>query len=63
VPDSLCLAAPVGASDLLQKETVRVLVWKGDYEVSVSVSISNSADLVQAYTWAQQQVGMLSSTS
>ena len=63
VPDSLCLAAPVSASDLLQKETVRVLAWKGDYEVSVSVSISNSADLTQAYTWAQQQLDMLSATS
>jgi hypothetical protein len=63
VPDSLCLAAPVSASDLLQKETVRVLAWRGDYEVSVSVSISNSADLTQAYTWAQQQLDMLAATS
>ena len=59
VPDSLCLAAPVSTSDLLQKETVWVLAWKGDYEVSVSVSISDAADLAQAYTWAQQQLDML----
>jgi len=59
VPDSLCLAAPVSTSDLLQKETIWVLAWKGDYEVSVSVSISNAADLVQAYTWTQQQLDML----
>lgn len=59
VADSWCLAAPVGTTDLLQKETVRVLAWKGVYEVSVSVSTSDSADLTQAYTWAQQQLDML----
>jgi len=59
MPDSLCLAEPVSTTDLLQVEAVRVLAWKGDYEVSVNVSISNSADLVQAYTWAQQQLDML----
>lgn len=59
IPDSLCLAEPVSTTDLLQVEAVRVLAWKGDYEVSVNVSISNSADLVQAYTWAQQQLDML----
>ncbi|HTJ67452.1 MAG TPA: hypothetical protein VL551_08000 [Actinospica sp.] len=63
VPDSLCLAAPVSATDLLQKETVRVLAWKGDYEVSVSVTMDNAADLTQAYGWAQQQLDTLASTS
>jgi hypothetical protein len=59
VADPWCLAAPVGTTDLLQKETVRVLAWRGVYEVSVSVSISDSADLTQAYTWTQQQLDML----
>ena len=59
IPDSLCLAEPVSTTDLLQDEAVRVLAWKGDYEVSVNVSISDSADLAQAYTWAQQQLDML----
>ncbi|HET9172203.1 MAG TPA: hypothetical protein VFN97_22440 [Actinospica sp.] len=59
VPGSYCLAAPVSADDMLQKETVRVLAWKGDYEVSVSVTTSNSADLAQAYGWAQQQLNKL----
>ena len=59
VPDSLCLATPVSTSDPLQDETIWVLAWKGDYEVSVSVTIANSADLVQAYTWARQQLDEL----
>jgi hypothetical protein len=62
VPDSLCLAAPVSTSDLLQRETVRVLAWKGDYEVSTSVAVSNSADLTEAYTWAQQQLDILAAS-
>jgi hypothetical protein len=63
VPDSLCIAAPTTATDLLQKETVDVLAWKGDYEVSVSVRTFDSADLTQAYTWAQQQLDMLPASS
>lgn len=59
VPDSLCLATPVGTTDPLQKETIRVLAWKGDYEVSVSVTVSNSADVADAYAWAQQQLNLL----
>ena len=59
LPDSLCLAAPVSTTDPLQEETVRVLAWKGDYEVSVNVTISNSADLAQAYAWAEQQLDRL----
>jgi hypothetical protein len=59
VPDSYCLAEPVSANDPLLKQTVWVLAWKGDYEVSVLVTLSNSADLSQAYTWAQQQLDML----
>lgn len=63
VPDSLCLATPVNPSDYLQKETVWVLAWKGDYEVGVSVTVSDSADLTQAYTWARQQLDMLPASS
>lgn len=59
VPDSLCLAEPVTASDPLQKEIVRVLAWKGDYEVAVTVTVSNSADVADAYAWAQQQLDLL----
>lgn len=59
VPDTLCLAAPVSTTDPLLKETVWVLAWKGDYAVAVQVTISNSADLGDAYTWAQQQLDML----
>lgn len=59
VPNSLCLAAPVSTEDYLQPETIRVLAWKGDYEVSISVTLSNSADLLHAYTWAEQQLDML----
>jgi hypothetical protein len=59
VPDALCLASPVSVSDMLQKEVVWVLAWKGDYEVGVQVTLSDSADLSQAYGWAQQQLDML----
>jgi hypothetical protein len=59
VPNSLCLAAAVSTTDPLQKETIRVLAWKGDYEVSVSVTVSNSADVADAYAWAQQQLNLL----
>lgn len=59
LPDSLCLAAAVDTNDPLQKETIRVLAWKGAYEVSVSVTVSNSADVTDAYTWAQQQLNLL----
>ena len=59
VSDSRCLAAPVGVEDYLQKETVWVLAWKGDYEVSISVTTSDRADVADAYTWAQQQLDLL----
>jgi hypothetical protein len=59
LPDSWCLALPVSATDSLQKEEVRVVAWKGDYEVSVDVTASNSADVSQAYKWAEQQLDML----
>ena len=59
LPDSLCLAAAVTVSDPLQKETIRVLAWKGDYEVSVSVTKSNAADVADAYLWAQRQLDLL----
>ncbi|HEU5427480.1 MAG TPA: hypothetical protein VFU74_11440 [Actinocrinis sp.] len=59
LPDSFCLAAPVTVSDPLQKETIRVLAWKGDYEVSVSVTKSNAADVADAYVWAQRQLDLL----
>lgn len=59
VPDSLCLAEPVNVDDPLQKEIVRVLAWKGDYEVAVTVTISNAADVADAYTWARQQLDLL----
>ena len=59
LPDSLCLASPVSVSDMLQKETIRVLAWKGDYEVSVSVTKSNAADVTDAYVWAQRQLDLL----
>lgn len=59
LPDSFCLAGPVTVSDPLQKETIRVLAWKGDYEVSVSVTKSNAADVSDAYIWAQRQLDLL----
>jgi hypothetical protein len=59
VPDSICLATPVSATDLLQKETIWVLAWQGDYEVSVNVTVSNGADVTDAYTLAQQQLDLL----
>lgn len=59
LPDSYCLAAPVSPSDYLQKEQVWVLAWKGDYQVDVQVTVSNSADVSQAYAWAEQQLDML----
>jgi hypothetical protein len=59
VADSLCLAAPVTVSDPLQKEIIRVLAWKGDYEVSISVTKSNTADVADAYVWAQRQLDLL----
>jgi hypothetical protein len=59
LPDSFCLAGPVNVSDPLQKETIRVLAWKGDYEVSVSVTKSNAADVADAYVWAQRQLNLL----
>lgn len=59
VANSRCLAEPVLVSDMLQKETIRVLAWKGDYEVVVSVTRSNAADVADAYTWAQQQLDLL----
>jgi hypothetical protein len=59
VPGSVCLAAAVGTSDPLQKETIWVLAWKGDYEVSVSLTLSNSADVTDAYSWVQRQLDLL----
>lgn len=59
VPDSVCLAAPVSTSDMLQNEAIWVLAWKGDYEVNVSVTRSNAADVADAYAWAQQQLALL----
>jgi len=59
VSDSRCLATPVGVQDNLQKETVWILAWKGDYEVSISVTTSDKADVAEAYTWAQQQLDLL----
>lgn len=59
VPNSICLASPVSTTDLLQNETVWVLAWKGDYQVSISVTRSNAADLADAYTWVQQQLALL----
>jgi hypothetical protein len=59
LPDSLCVASPVNVADLLQKETIWMLAWKGDYEVSISVTRSNAADVAQAYAWAQQQLALL----
>lgn len=59
LPDSFCLAGPVTVSDPLQKETIRVLAWKGGYEVSVSVTTSNAADVADAYLWAQRQLELL----
>ena len=58
-PDSRCLAEPVSADDPLLKDTVWVLAWKGDYEVSLQVTATDAADVSQAYTWAQQQLDML----
>lgn len=59
VPDSMCLATPVSINDFFQKETIWVVAWKGDYEVSVSVTVSNQADLADAYALAQQQLDLL----
>lgn len=59
VPDSMCLAEPVDSGDYLQDQTVWVLAWKGDYEVSVSVTTSNRADIADAYAAAQQQLDLL----
>jgi hypothetical protein len=59
LPDAMCLASRVDPGDFLQKETVWVLAWKGDYEVSVSVTASNQADVTDAYTYAQQQLDLL----
>ena len=59
VPGSVCVAEPVSAGDYLQNQTIRVLAWKGDYEVSVSVTVSNAADVADAYTWALQQLNLL----
>ena len=57
--DTLCLAEPVSTSDYYQMETVDVLAWKGDYEVRVTVTISDAADLADAYAWAEQQLALL----
>ncbi|MBR7838347.1 hypothetical protein KDL01_34070 [Actinospica durhamensis] len=57
--DTLCLAEPVSTSDYYQTETVQVLAWKGDYEVRVTVAISDRADLAEAYAWAEQQLALL----
>ena len=59
VPDSLCLATAVSATDYMQEETIWVLAWKGDYEVRVAVTLSNGADVADAYTWMQQQLDLL----
>lgn len=59
VPDSLCLAQQPQTSDPLQMETIRVVAWKGSYEVSVSAKASNEADVADAYTWLQQQLNRL----
>lgn len=59
LPDSWCLAMPVVTSDPLQNEEVWVVAWKGDYEVSVSVTAPDKADLSQAYAWVEQQIDML----
>jgi hypothetical protein len=63
LPDSQCVAAPVSVADLLQKETIWVLAWKGDYEVSIAVTRSNAADVAEAYAWAQQQLELLSAAT
>lgn len=59
VPDSMCLATVPGSDDLLQSETIWVLAWKGDYEVSVSVTTGDEADVADAYAYAQQQLDLL----
>lgn len=59
VSNAYCMADPVGAADYYQMETVSVVAWKGDYEVRVSVTVSNSAQVAQAYAWAEQQLAML----
>lgn len=59
VPDSLCLALPVSDADPQLNETVWVTAWKGDYEVSIHVTASDTADVADAYTWAQQQLDLL----
>lgn len=62
MPDSWCLATSVETTDNLQKETIWVVAWKGDYEVGVSVTVDDAADLAQAYGWAEQQLDMLSAS-
>ena len=62
VADSFCLAQPVDSADVLQDETVWVVAWKGDYEVSIAVTRSNAADVADAYTWARQQLDLLPSS-
>lgn len=59
VANAYCMADPVGATDYYQMETVSVVAWKGDYEVRVSVTVSNAAQVAQAYAWAEQQLAML----
>ncbi len=59
LPDSYCVAAPISTTDPLQEQAVRILAWKGDYEVSVNVTRSNTADVADAYKWAQQQLDLL----
>lgn len=59
VSNALCMATPVYATDNFQMETVTVLAWKGDYEVRVSVTVSNEAQVAEAYAWAEQQLAML----
>jgi hypothetical protein len=44
---------------MLQNETVRVLAWKGDYEVSVSATRSSGANVADAYAWARQQLDLV----
>ncbi|WP_157435753.1 hypothetical protein [Actinospica robiniae] len=59
ISNALCMATPVGVNDYFQMETVTVLAWKGDYEVRVNVTISNEAQVAQAYAWAEQQLATL----
>lgn len=58
-PNTLCLAAAVSDADMMQKETIRVIAWKGPYEVSIRVTQSNGADVADAYAWAQRQLDLL----